>query len=130
MEGRAPKPQVRATCSLWTHVVLSAAAERKVRVPLRYPLPTEEQIQKWWGKNATLADVIPKSGTILPGQSVRVSGVMVAITEQSNTTRWFNNTGVDVIPIRYSIKLRGTDFVFPWLAPAYTEFAAVPQWDY
>jgi hypothetical protein len=55
---------------------------------------------------------------------------MVAAGGTSNITKWFNHTPVDVITIRYSIRVRSKDFVFPWLAPLNTNFAAVPQWDY
>lgn len=94
------------------------------------PLPTAKEIRKWWGKKVNPADFVPASETIQPGQSARVSGVMVGSGNASNITRWFNNTPFLVTPVRYSIQLRGKDFVFPWLAPLNINFGEVPQWDY
>ena len=94
------------------------------------PPPTEKEIRKWWGKKANLADFVTSSATIQPGQSAQVVGWMVGSGNTSNITRWLNHTPVAVVPLRYSIKVRGKDFVFPWLAPIQRDFAEVPQWDY
>jgi hypothetical protein len=92
--------------------------------------PTQKEIRKWWGKKANPAEFVPSSGSIPPGQSASISGFMVSDAQGSNLTRWFNHTPVDVVPLRYSIKLRGKDFVFPWLAPVNRTLKTVPQWDY
>lgn len=95
-------------------------------------LPTPKEIQKWWGKKAKPGDFLPSSGVISPGQSARVLGVMVAHHTEggTNITKWNNNTPCFVIPIRYSMRIGGKDFVFPWLAPTNGTFDVVPQWDY
>ncbi len=92
--------------------------------------PTEKEIRKWWGKKANPADFEPRSGSIEPGRSARITFYMVATGQTTNIIKWFNHTPVFVVPIRYSIRVRSKDFVFPWLAPLNTTFAAVPQWDY
>lgn len=92
--------------------------------------PTAREIRKWWGKKVNPSDFAPASGTIQAGRSARVSAVMVGRQGTTNITKWWNHSPVGVLPIRYSIKLRGKDFVFPWLAPTVGTFKRVPQWDY
>jgi hypothetical protein len=94
------------------------------------PQPTEKEIRKWWGKKARPSDFVPSSGTIPPGQSARVLGAMVGTGNMSNITRWWDHAPVFVVPLRYSIKIRGKDFVFPWLGPIQRDFEVVPQWNY
>ena len=92
--------------------------------------PTLKEIRKLWGKKANPADFAPRSWSIGPGRSAPIAGYMVSAAQGSTITRWFNNAPVDVVPVRYSIRVRGKDFVFPWLAPLNRSFPAVPQWDY
>ncbi len=92
--------------------------------------PTPKEIRKWWGKKAKPSEFVPSSETIPPGQAASIAAYMVSDAQGSNLTRWFNHTPVDVVLLRYSIKLHGKDFVFPWLAPVNRTLKTVPQWDY
>jgi hypothetical protein len=92
--------------------------------------PTDKEIKKWWGKRVNVADFTPSSAMIQPGQSARINAYMVMEGRDSNITRWLNHTPFRVVPMRYSFRVIGKDFVFPWLAPLNTNFDAVPQWDY
>lgn len=94
------------------------------------PIPTPQEVRKWWGKKAKLADIEPSSQTLQPGRSVRVYAVMIGTGADSNITKWWHHSFFFVVPLRYAIRINGKDFVFPWLAPVQQSFVAVPKWDY
>lgn len=100
------------------------------------PLASPKVIKQWYGKKADPRDYEMRSGVIQPGQSGVFRALLMGVDEWSivdgcgsvcNLLREWNGKSYFTIPVRYSIRIRGKDFVFPWRVPLQGEFAVVPQ---
>jgi hypothetical protein len=77
------------------------------------------------------------TGSVPPHSSRQFSILMATEAGQTNLQRWSAESNVySVVPVRYSLKVQGIDFVFPWLAPVGAENVkeskcyVVPEWKY
>lgn len=100
------------------------------------PMASPRIIKKWYGKKGKPTVYEMHSAVIEPGQSAVFRTLLMGENEWSivngcstvcNLLRSWNGQGYFTIPVRYSIRIRGKDFVFPWRAPLQGEFAVVPQ---
>jgi hypothetical protein len=79
---------------------------------------------------------IPTSSGSVPAHSSRqFSILMAADAAQTNMQRWSAESNFySVTPIRYTVRVQGTDFIFPWLVPIGAENVNagkcydVPEW--
>jgi hypothetical protein len=103
------------------------------------PPPNEKEIKKWWGKKTDPSSFAPRSAIVQPGGSSTLSFYMMGVASRgyggsftgcSTCSFYVDERPVDVVSLRFSIRVNGKDFVFPWLAPIWENFASVPQWDH
>jgi hypothetical protein len=100
------------------------------------PYPTEKEFKKGWGKKVNILQFVPPLVvTIQPGQSATLYFFMADHANRDYSGLFFTgssdhfeagNRAFDVIPMRYSIRVNGKSFVFPWLAPIWQDFDFVP----
>lgn len=96
------------------------------------PSLSAKQIKKWWGKKVDPSSFSPRSADVQPGESASLTFYMMGLASRgyggsftgcSTCSFWVDERPVDVVSLRYSIRVNGKDFVFPWLAPIWENFA-------